>query len=44
MLLCYMKYKEPGSAKHDAQKALGEASEIWRGEHLLSVMVLQHMY
>jgi len=27
MLLCHMKYKEPGSAKYDAQKALGEANK-----------------
>lgn len=37
MLLWYMKYKEPGSAKHDAQKALGEASK-WNMErrHFIS--------
>lgn len=35
MLLCHIKYKEPGSAKHDAQKILGEAS-MWNTERRTS--------
>lgn len=46
MLLCCMKYEEPGSAKHDAQRALREANKANMEEDigLLSLMVLQHKY
>lgn len=32
MLLCCMKYKEPGSAKHDVQKSLGRRKHVKYGE------------